>query len=251
MKFGIAGTGNVAWHLAEMFTGAGHELLKVYGRNHQSAGNLAIRHSAEVAESAAELKGCDLVFVSVNDDSIGEVAHSIPSDVFVIHTSGSASIDVMPQHSRGVMWPVQSLTRGEGATYQGMPVVIEASGAEERKLLRNFIEPARVRIYELSGDKRRELHMAAVFASNFPNHMYAIASRLAARAGADFQIMKPLIFGSVEKLRWMDPLQAQTGPAMRGDEKTMERHLEMLNNDPDLREMYRLISESIANTHGK
>lgn len=220
----ILGRGNVATSLDEALRHAGHTVLQMWHRG------------VPVAQ------GADFYIIAVSDNAIAEVLQQVPHCGIVLHTSGST-----PLITDGVLYPMQTFTKGRALKWKEIPLFVEA---KDETLLGQVLELARSlsdKVTVLDSERRRTLHMAAVWACNFPNHLWDICSGILQAEGIPFDVMLPLIDETVAKIHGMTPRQAQTGPARRGDTGTMERHAEMLSGEN--RQLYEQISGSISNTH--
>lgn len=232
MKIAIIGHGNVATHMMKAFAGSSVHAVQVNSR------------------TLSDLPGdADLYLICVKDDAIADVAALLDSvSAVVAHTSGSVGIEVLDMHRhRGVWYPMQTFSRNDMIDYASIPVFIEASDVESLSLLRRVAESFATTVVEADSERRKALHLAAVFACNFTNRLHGIAAEVLREAGLNFELMLPLINQSVAKLSRMTPSQAQTGPASRGDSKVCQAQMQMLASRPELQEIYRLLSESIAN----
>lgn len=222
MKVTILGCGNVGYHLSQRAEAMGHE-VSVWTR------------SQGAAPAPAEL-----YIICVKDDAIAEVAALLPVDAVVAHTSGSTPIEVLPQTRRAVLYPMQTFSKSKFLNWNNVPLFIEGDA-----LIGEFAQSLSGKsVQQLSSANRMKLHMAAVFACNFANHCYALGAELMASAGLDWRLLLPLIDETADKVHHLDPIAAQTGPAVRREERILSRHKEAL--PPHLREIYALLSDSIA-----
>ena len=185
----------------------------------------------------------DLYIIAVKDDAVAAVARLCPESALVVHTAGSVAMDALPQQRRGVLYPMQSFTKGRRIDWSRVPFFIEASSEEDTALLEAFARRLSSSVWRLSSEQRKTLHLAAVWVSNFPNHLWTVASDLLARENLPFSVMLPLIEETAAKVHELSPREAQTGPARRGDVKVMQAHEAMLPED--LRLIYHLLSASI------
>lgn len=225
----LIGRGNVASHLAPALEHAGHSLIMVGGRDRTSP----------IPSDA------DLYVIAVTDSAICQVANEI-DDVagVVVHTSGSVPMTVLPQKRRGVIYPMQTFTKGRALDFTHIPLFIESDS--DLGMLRKVAESLSESVTEMDSERRKYLHLAAVFCCNFANRMYGIADDILREQGIPFSTMLPLIEETAMKVSSLSPHQAQTGPAVRWNEQVMERQIGLLQ-DPDLKEIYRLISKNIHN----
>lgn len=249
MNIVIIGSGNVAAVLGRMFRAAGHTIVQVYSRNASAASALAYEWDTESTNYKSLIQPqADFYLVAVNDDAIPSVTESLqlPGRV-VAHTAAAVSMDILKTVSEhhGVFYPLQSL-RKEKTELPDVPVYFEGSDEKTRRVLAELAEsiaPGKVR--EASEADRGRLHVAAVLVSNFPHHLYALAEAYCRREGLDFSQLLPLIRETAERAGELSPQVSQTGPAARGDQETLRRHLALLESWPELQKIYRLLSESI------
>ena len=197
----------------------------------------------------------ELYLLAVSDRAVAEVADAlpIPEGAAVAHTAGSVSLDALPARfaRRAVFYPLQTFTKGRRVDFAQIPIFIEASTPELQTELEEFARRISRRVFFADSARRAKLHLAAVFACNFANHMFALGQGLLGDAGLDFDVLKPLIAETTEKaLAAASPADMQTGPAVRGDRATQQRHAAMLD-DELLRTLYTSISQSIWETSRK
>lgn len=230
LKVAILGSGNVAHHL------------------YNALRDKALVTMLDPRKEYGDCTSYDVVLIAVSDRAIGEVASKLPrSEAIVAHTSGSTGIDVVaPYHEKcGVFYPLQTFTKGSSLDYRQIPFFIEATDNNSRERLRKLALLIGTNVYDADSEQRRQLHLASVFASNFVNHMYASAWSIMEKAGLPPEVLLPLIDETSRKIRRMEPLKAQTGPAARKDMDVIRRHSEMLEHSPQLSQLYKEISESI------
>ncbi len=244
MVVSIVGAGGVATSLGVALQGGGHEVRQVWSRTEASARELAQRLSCAYTTDIKSLDPhVDYVLISVKDSEVGRLASQLPDDVFVIHTAGSVPLSVLPQARAGVIYPLQSFSRRRTVDVSEVPLFIETKQSDDLLPLLRLAETLNRECYYLNSDDRLHLHLAAVFASNFANHCYDLASRHIEQADLPFEVLLPLIDETARKVHELPPRQAQTGPAARWDEGVMSAHLGLLQGRE--RELYRLLSESI------
>ena len=177
----------------------------------------------------------------------------INHDALVLHTSGSLPLQVLkPLGKRyGVLYPLQTFTKKRVLDFSEIPLCIEAVNSATLKDVRELAGILSNHIEEISSDRRKILHLAAVFANNFVNHLYTLADGILQREGLDFNLLRPLIFETAHKVLSFSPEQAQTGPAKRGDEGILSMHKALLKNDSKLLNLYTILSDSIRQTEQK
>lgn len=251
MEIVVLGSGNVATHMAVALNRAGHKIVQVYSRTIKNAEQLASKVGAEPISGLDAIHcSAELYIFSVKDDALPDIVSQMPPTTGVwAHTAGSIPVSVLSPHKeRGVLYPLQTFSRDRTLNFRDIPLFIEGESEETVALLKELAETISGNVHLLSGDKRRFLHLAAVFACNFTNHMYALASEIMDEEGISYHLLNPLITETAAKATKMDPHTAQTGPAVRFDEKVIRKHQELLN-DPRKREIYALLSRSIHKTH--
>ena len=253
MKFSTAGTGNVAWHFSKMLCNAGHELLQVYARDGAKGKALAKDLNADFINSPSAFSSDnDIIIIAVKDDAIHDVSSAISQNIFTLHPSGSTSIDALVQARKAVAWPVQSISKTKPLDYSKIPFLIEASDEAGKKMLEDVFGKISSNVFYTNSEQRARAHMAAVFANNFVNQMYSIAEKILADDNLPLHILFPGMEEQVEKVKLVGPQQAQTGPALRGDIETINKHLTFLKDKPELLEIYTLLTNRILeNYHGK
>ncbi len=246
----VIGAGNVASSIAPALERSGAaDVLQVYSRTMANASSLAcqLKNAEPIADLAAVRNDADIYIISVKDDAISEIVEKLPgNDALWIHTSGGIGVDALVSLSpnTGVMYPLQTFTKGIDVDLSKVPFFVEGSNPNAQN---HIIELARClsERVELAGSVQRlRLHVAAVFACNFINHMWAVADDILHEAGTDLSVLRPLIDETMRKTTLIPPSQAQTGPARRGDTAVMERHLSVLDSERGAH--YKYISQMIS-----
>jgi predicted short-subunit dehydrogenase-like oxidoreductase (DUF2520 family) len=257
MKFKIAilGAGNVAWHLAPALEEAGHQITEVYARDIQRARLITERvYSAEPKDDLDFTDSQAQIFIiAVKDDAIPEVADSVilPEESILVHTSGSMPLDILDYSSAGytgIFYPLQSFTKGQKMDLSEVPFLLESDDQEVMVRLKKLAKSLSNNVFTVRSKDRKAVHIAAVFASNFSNHMIRIAEEIMRRQGLDFEMIKPLIIETISKSLDIGAKKAQTGPAIREDFEVMEDHYRFLNYNEQVAEIYRLISQDIIDS---
>ena len=245
----ILGTGNVAHHLLKAFVNSNIEVLQIYGRSDAKALELANAYGLPyTSDKDNVLNSADLYLLCVSDSVILEVAQiEALRNKFLVHTAGSVHLDVLQTitPSRGVMYPLQSFSKFRELNYSQIPFFIEASTPEFAMDLKQFVSKISNNVVEMNSSERLYLHLAAVIASNFTNHMYAIAGKLLEQHNIDFSILRPLILETAQKVMFNYPIESQTGPAVRNNVDVMNKHIDMLSKTPEWQKIYTFVSESI------
>lgn len=248
-KIVIIGSGNVATHLASAIelSGAG-EIMQVYSRNLENARTLTTKlKSADATDNLANLcRDADIYLVSIKDDCIAEVASKVaPNDALWLHTSGSVGMEVLSEVSRryGVFYPMQTFSKDTDLDMSEVPLFIEGVSPEVESEIRGLAEKVFSKVIHADSELRRKMHIAAVFCCNFTNYLWVIADKMLRKEGLSIEVMKPLIEETIRKALANSPEKGQTGPAVRGDNKIMEKHEAMLPEHE--RMIYKLLSDSI------
>ncbi|MFC3559585.1 Rossmann-like and DUF2520 domain-containing protein [Pedobacter jamesrossensis] len=253
MNIVLLGSGNVATHLAIALKAIGENIVQVFSPNFDNAKQLADKVNSEAINQTSEIDSqADLYIISVKDDAIVEVAAGLSKvKGLVVHTSGTTDIKVISSlvNKAGVFYPLQTFSKAKDLNFNNIPLCIEATDSEQLELLNELAHKLSKEVYKLDGEKRKVLHLAAVFACNFTNHLYAMANQLLIKNDLDFDIIRPLIAETANKVLVDLPENVQTGPAVRNDESTMNKHLSMLSDLPELQEIYQTLSTSIKLAH--
>lgn len=250
-KIVLIGAGNVATHLGVALVRKGYSVLQVYSRTEEAAKALAIRLQTGFTTCLDDVTDeADLYIVSIKDSALDEVLPRLtcrnPRAMYV-HTAGSISIDVWKGLAvrYGVLYPLQTFSKECEVDFSAVPCFVEANTEEDTALLQRLASELSRNVYRASSEQRRYLHIAAVFACNFSNHLYAVCDHLLSSHGLPFEVMLPLIDETARKVHQLRPVEAQTGPARRYDENVIGRHMEMLQDEPELAQLYALISRNI------
>jgi predicted short-subunit dehydrogenase-like oxidoreductase (DUF2520 family) len=246
----ILGAGNLAQHLYTAFqTTTQVSVVQVYNRSEK-----ALKYFTDVptTTSLKDLVVADMYVIAVADDAIASIANKLPfTDRLVVHTSGSASMHVLhKKNRRGVLYPLQTFTKGTKVDFSTIPFCLETAQKEDFTTLQTVTNALESPSYKISSEQRRALHVSAVFVNNFSNHMYRIAHEVCEANNVPFKILSPLIQETANKINTLTPYMAQTGPAKRGDQKTINDHLEKLEKKIH-KEIYTLLTQSIAKTYGR
>ena len=251
----IIGSGNLAESLAVAVAAAPElRLVQLFARNEARGREVAALAGTAWCGDAAQLARAELYLIAVSDRAVAEVAAQlpIPAGAAVAHTAGCVPLGVLPYERRAVFYPVQTFTRGRRVDFAEIPIFVEASTPALCDELEACARCLSRRVVRSDSARRARIHLAAVFACNFANHMYALGERSVRDAGLDFGVLKPLIMETARKAcDAPSPADVQTGPAVRGDLATQQRHLDLLGGDENLQEIYKLISKEIWETSRK
>lgn len=236
-KIAIIGYGNVGYHFAKVLSYDHH--ISIYSRNPKDEVN---------ALDSFKPEGFDFIFITVSDDAIKAIANSFQTDsTIVLHTSGSRPIADLENHKkRGVIYPLQTFSKDKKVDFKNLPLFLESTPDIEESVKEIALCISdKIKFYD--SESRAKIHLAAVFACNFSNHMYQIASSLLQEVNLEFKDLRLLIEETLEKALELSPKNAQTGPAIRNDVSTLALH-ENLIEDERTKEIYRLVSQSIQKT---
>jgi predicted short-subunit dehydrogenase-like oxidoreductase (DUF2520 family) len=252
MKVAFVGAGNVAWHLAQAFENVHISITEVYSRNEMHAENLCkkLHHAIVKKELYFSDPELDILILAVSDDALPTIVKQIqvPSNTIVAHTSGSVSMDIFQDmtYHYGVFYPLQTFSKEKPLNINKVPFCIEGKNDFIKNKLRNLASSISESVYDVDSTQRKTLHVGAVFACNFVNHLLAISKNILADKSLDFNILKPLIEETIQKALTTDhPKNAQTGPAIRKDTQTIQRHLSYLQDTPQEQTIYQLLTDSI------
>lgn len=231
MKTVLIGRGRLATNLEKALLEAGHEVQSINSRTLESLP-----------------RDADVFIIAVKDSALADVIREATKGregQLFVHTAGSMPLSLFAGHTlhHGVFYPMQTFSKERSVTFANIPIFLEYSDKHSCDVLRKLAESISDSVYELDGDKRKYLHLAAVFACNFTNHCYALSAEVLAQCGLPFDVMLPLIDETARKVHELHPLDAQTGPAVRYDKNVIDMQASMLQGS--LRELYERLSLSI------
>lgn len=251
----IVGSGNVAEALARALPASGAKLCQVFARNRERGPRVAALGGTTWTADPDRLAEADLYLIAVSDRAVGEVAASLrlPDGAVAAHTAGSVPLDALEAFPRrAVIYPLQTFTAGRAVDFARVPLFLEASDKGTYQAVERFARRLSSQLYPADSKRRGILHLAGVLACNFVNALYAAGERTLAREGLPFEVLRPLIAETAAKaLAAPSPAAVQTGPAVRGDLPTLERHRALLAEEPLLLEIYNLMSRYIWETSRK
>ncbi len=248
MKVVIIGSGNTATVMGGRIASAGHTILQVMARRDAAAAALAGEWgSAYTTQWAGILRTADLYIFALSDTALTGVGPALQlPEKLVVHTSGAVAAGVLKSVSDryGVLYPLQSL-RKEMRPFPEFPLLIDAGDPADLSLLETFAGSIARQVQRADDSQRLKLHTAAVVVNNFSNYLYTLAADFCRQEGVDFSLLLPLILETAQRLERYPPQEAQTGPAIRGDAGTMDRHLDILKNYDNIKELYGVFSAQI------
>lgn len=244
MQIVLIGSGNVAFHLAKAFTEAQIPVSQIFGRNTIELQKISEQFS--IPFSTETLADADLYIISVSDSSIVEVSSLITNEnVLVAHTSGSVSREALNgNYRKSVFYPLQTFSKSKNLDYSKIPFFIDAENENDEEILKNLASKISKNVMLANDEKRKYIHLTAVFACNFVNHLYARAKEISDSQGIPFDYFLPLIDETTQKIHELEPKLAQTGPAIRNDEKVLKLHESLLTDEEKLK-IYKTLNESI------
>ena len=246
----IIGSGNVASVLGRKFRAANHRILQVVSRNASAASKLAYEWDTESTNYLSLInKKAEVYLIAVPDDAIDDIVSELklPAKRVVAHTAASVSKDILKTVSNhyGVFYPLQSL-RKEMTQLPEVPIFFDGNDETAKKTLEQLAHSiSKENVIHAGDDSRLKLHVAAVIVSNFTNHLYSLAEEYCKKEGLDFKQLLPLIEETALRIKDISPRLAQTGPAIRHDKETLQKHIELLKDHPQLKNIYVLLTESI------
>lgn len=248
----LIGAGNVAFHLAKRLYEKNIKIQQVFSRKISKAKRLAKLVGAQAINDLSQLQEPATIYIiAVHDDAIQEVAQRMSQQIhqaLVVHTSGAIASKVLKPYfkSYGCFYPLQTFSMEKQVDFETFPLCIYSPQKKNRQKLDQLARSICPNVYEVNDQQKSMLHVAAVFANNFSNHLFHLAEQISDEAGIDFDILKPLILETALKVQSHAPLDMQTGPAVRGDQETMLGHLKLLEGHPEWARLYRLLSAGIA-----
>lgn len=250
MNIVIIGTGNVATQLTHALIKSNKIITQVYGRHIKEANILAKKAGAMAISDLSKLDlKADLCFICVSDDVIADIARQISPKFkgIIVHTAGSVSLDVFKKFSHsGVFYPLQTLQKSLPVSFQNIPVLVEGSSKKIEGTLKKIAQSISKQVYVVSSKDRLILHLSAVYVNNFSNFMYVMAEEILKKHKLPFSYLHPLLLETAQKATRQSPTLSQTGPAKRGDHKTMKKHLALLKGQKTHQEVYRYLSVLIT-----
>lgn len=251
IKVSIIGSGNVAQHLIvalqnSIINGAEIELVQVFARQKTTLSHLLDFN--KITDNWSALAEADLYIIAVSDDAISTVSEQIPyKNKLVVHTSGGISLEAIASNNRkGVFYPLQTFSKNKAIDFKTVPICIESQNASDYQLLQKVAQTISYSVFAINSEQRKALHLAAVFVNNFTNHLYKIGNDICIENNLPFEILSPLIQETAEKITQLSPNEAQTGPAIRNDNATINAHLSFLS-DENQKNIYKILTQSIQN----
>jgi predicted short-subunit dehydrogenase-like oxidoreductase (DUF2520 family) len=251
----FAGAGRVASALGKRISQKGIKIDLIVSLTEVRGRKLAEECNASWSADLAFPSSTNMVIVAVPDHNLKAVLGNIRCSpgTLLVHTAGSFGIDIFPDNitHKGVFYPLQTFSAGRNVDFEGLPFLLESSDRQSSDTLRDLASAVGGKCSFVSADQRIMVHLAAVFICNFTNHMLTLGKQISVREGVPFDMFYPLVQETLSKAMDLGPEKSQTGPAVRNDRNTIEKHLELLSFSPELQQTYREITMSIINYHNK
>lgn len=251
MKIALIGTGRIAWHLGKRLKSKGLMVSQVLGRTPSQVQALAAHLGSNASLSWADIApDTDWILIAVKDDAIDEVGAALSAyapAALATHTSGATPSTVLsPFFERyGVFYPLQTFSHERSPVWSKIPFCVDASNETDLLLLKKMAKTIGNLVYQVNDDQRKQLHVAAVFANNFANHCFSVAEQILNKHNLPFDLLHPLMEETLAKALQDSPVKMQTGPAIRNDQDTINRHLSLLETEPIWQDLYALMTQSI------
>lgn len=244
MKITLIGSGNVAYHLAKMMSEYQLPLVQVFGRNEKDLREIS--EKTHIHYSTEQLADADIYIISVKDNAVEEVSQLIQNpNALVVHTSGSLPLSTLKgDYRKGVLYPLQTFSKFQLLDYSKIPFFIETEQEKDAQILTAMMHRISDKVMIADSIKRKYIHLSAVFSCNFVNHLFSIAKEISDAQQIPFEYFLPLIDETVKKIHTHEPKLAQTGPAVRNDQKIIRLHREIISS-PKYLEIYNSINQSI------
>ncbi len=250
MKTAIIGSGNVASHFAKALIKAGNPVMQIWSFHHANAIDLALEIGADSISDINQISNqIELIIIAVKDEFIEHVVKQIKHhQAIVVHTSGTTSLEVFNENfdSFGVIYPLQTLSKQVEIDFAKVPLCIEASSKQTLDKIKRLSDKLSEAVHEINSVQRMMIHISAVFACNFTNHFYTIAEKILQENNLSFDLIKPLITETANKINYVSPASVQTGPAVRDDISVINKHIGALQNHTEWQKIYEVISNSIV-----
>jgi len=248
----IIGAGNVAWHLCNALSISSHKVQQIYSRTFASAQKIANTFGIDAIDDLYDFKKSDIIILAVNDDQIDDVSNqlNIDGDTVVLHTSGTVSIEVLNKHNNyGVLWLIETLSKEKTIPYDNITTITYYNNDKSKDVVYEIAKDISTNVHVLADAERQKMHLAAVMANNFTNHLYTRLEEWTKSNNLNFDLLKPIIKTTVNQLLQHSPATLQTGPAVRNDVETMDKHKAMLDAFVDTKAIYEIMSASIQSFH--
>ena len=248
MKIILIGAGNLGNQFYQkMINNPNIELIQWVNRSSK------LDKSAEgisIIKNLSDLKSADIYILAVSDDAISFASDQISKESFLVHTAGSVSINALSNQKRkGVLYPIQTFSENREIDFSKFFFGIEASQKKDLSILIKLTDLLNTKYILMDSNQREALHLAAVLVNNFTNYLFTEAKKICASHQLSFDLLLPLIKETIDKFEVLLPKDAQTGPAIRNDQHTIEKHLDLIR-DPVLKKIYLTLTSAIQNHYG-
>ncbi len=250
----IVGAGNLGTHLALHLENTGHHVQEIFSRNAEKAQALLDKLYSATYQDHLDFTGSesDIFILAVADQALEEISSEIqlPPNSIILHTSGSMSMQSLSTGGeKGVLYPLQTFSLARKIDFKQVPILIEGSSVATTDTVRRLARSLSGLVSEVNSEQRFRIHLAAVFASNFTNHLLYVSENLLAREKLSFELLKPLITETINKALENGPATTQTGPAKRGDLEVLDQHMQFLKGDEAVAAIYKSISQHILDKY--
>lgn len=256
IKIVLIGSGRVGFHLGNKLHEVGFNVIQVFSRQKKKAKELAQLIDSKPINNLSKIsKEGDLYILAISDNAISKVSKTlsklIKKNALIVHTSGATPISVFEKHFKrfGILYPLQTFSFEKKPDFSKIPICIDSQKKKDLNFLKKLALKISPNVHHLSDLQRSKLHVSAVFVNNFVNHLYFIGKKILDEENISLNILKPLIIETSEKILENDPINMQTGPAIRKDTETIKSHLVHLEKNPELQEIYQIITQSIQKYH--
>ena len=251
----FAGAGRVAEALCKELYHAGYRIDQIVSENEASGKVLADSCKAAWSQDLSFPVSTKVLIVAVPDHRLKSVLESVTCshETIIAHTAGSFGLDIFPEKTerKGIFYPLQTFSKGRKVSFFDLPFLLESSDDESARILKTLAESIGGKVHFVDTEQRRLLHLSAVFVCNFTNHMLTLGRDVVLKADYPFEILSPLIKETISKALDSGPENSQTGPAIRNDRNTIEKHLELLSFSSELQKVYKEISQSIIEYYSR
>jgi predicted short-subunit dehydrogenase-like oxidoreductase (DUF2520 family) len=245
LKISILGTGNVASHFFQAFNESSQvEIVQIYNHKKDSLKDYS---NFDTTTNLKTLKPADVFLICIKDDAVKGLTNQLDVNGIVAHTSGSLPLLNSPNRN-AVFYPLQTFSKDKAINFNDLPICIETESPFDVEILKTLAKHIQAKVYDVDSKQRQDLHLAAVFVCNFVNHLYHVGHEICNQKNLPFDILRPLIKETADKINFNHPKEAQTGPAKRNDQSTINRHIQQLEN-PNYKELYRYLTTSIQKTY--
>ena len=254
-RISFAGAGRVADALCRELYNAGCKIDLIVSQNEINGHLLADSCRSKWSPDLIFPNTTDILIVAVPDQTLKSVLDNIvcSKDTLVVHTAGSFGLDIFPEsiNKKAVFYPLQTFSKDRKVDFKNLPFLVESAENDSSELLKNLAESIGGKAHFVDTEHRKMLHLAAVFTSNFTNYMLTVGKEVTLKAGFSFDLLEPLIIETISKAIESGPENSQTGPAIRNDQNTIEKHLELLSFSPELQMLYKELTLSILKYYHK